>query len=120
MSYIAVATNSFDDATKFYGEQLGFPVVEQWDRDRGRGKRFDLGGLRVEILDNTRERKPLKLGNPADRIHVVIEVDDIETARDQIRVATPAPRSVSWGANLIQIRDPDGVPVTFLQWTGVS
>ena len=48
MSYVALATNAFDAVTKFYGHDLGFPVVEEWDRPTGRGRRFDLLGLRLE------------------------------------------------------------------------
>ena len=116
MSYIALATDSFDEVARFYGESLGFPVVAEWDRAGGRGRRFELGGLRLEVLDNARERKPLRLLDPGDRIHVVVEVDDIDAARGQIKVMTPEPQAVSWGARLFQVRDPDGVPVTFLQW----
>ena len=67
MSYIALATDRFDEVVRFYGTDLGFPVVEQWDRPTARGLRFDLGGMRLEILDNERERNPLTLGAPADR-----------------------------------------------------
>ena len=41
---------------------------------------------------------------------------DIDTARRQLQIAAPAPEAVSWGARLFQVRDPDGVPVTFIQW----
>lgn len=116
MSYVALVTNSFDAIVLFYGEHLGFPVVEQWDRANGRGKRFDLGGLRLEILDNERERQPLRLCDPAGRFHIVVEVDDVEVARRRIAVPTPSPQTTSWGATLFQLRDPDGVPVTFLEW----
>jgi catechol 2,3-dioxygenase-like lactoylglutathione lyase family enzyme len=74
MSYVALVTDRFDEVVQFYGEQLGFPVVNRWDRSNARGLRFDVGGMRLEILDNKRERKPLALGTPADRFHVVIEV----------------------------------------------
>ena len=30
MSYIAFATNRFDAVVGFYGETLGFGIVEQW------------------------------------------------------------------------------------------
>jgi uncharacterized glyoxalase superfamily protein PhnB len=115
MSYLALATGSFESVTRFYGEDLRFPVPAGWDRATGRGRRFDLGGLRLEILDNTRERRPLALGPPAGRVHLVVEVTDIDQAR-QLRTVAPAPESVSWGARLFQVRDPDGVPVTFIQW----
>lgn len=117
MSYVALATDAFEEVAHFYGELLGFPVVSEWDRATGRGKRFDLqGGLRLEILDNRRERTPLPLGTPGDRLHVVVEVADLDAARERIAFAPPPPQSVSWGARLFQVRDPDGVVVTFLQW----
>ena len=72
--------------------------------------------MRLEILDNQREHKPLSLGEPADRFHVVIEVEDIEAVRRKIQIETPSPQTSSWGSRLFQLRDPDGVPVTYLEW----
>jgi len=116
VSYVALATDRFDAVVEFYGMQLGFPVVEEWDRPNARGVRFDLGGMRLEILDNRRERRPLALSEPADRFHIVVEVDEIEDAWRRIEIDAPGPQTTSWGARLFQVRDPDGVPVTFLQW----
>ena len=117
MSYVALATDSFDEVTAFYGDFAGFPVVDEWDRARGRSCRFDLGGgLRLEILDNAREPVPAALATPGDRIHLVIEVDDITSAQQRLGVDPDAVRPVSWGASLFELRDPDGVRVTFLQW----
>ena len=116
MSYVALVTDNFDEVTHFYGELLGFPVVEEWDRDNARGKRFDTGGMRLEIIDNVREKRHLDLGQPADRMHVVIEVDDIETARNSIAVDAPPVTETSWGSRMFQLRDPDGVSVTYLHW----
>jgi catechol 2,3-dioxygenase-like lactoylglutathione lyase family enzyme len=116
MSYVALVTDRFDEVARFYGELLGFPVVDQWDRPNGRGRRFDLGGIRLEILDNDREQQPLTLGETADRFHIVVEVEDIEEARLRIEIEAPPTKDTSWGARLFQIRDPDGVPITFLQW----
>ena len=59
---------------------------------------------------------PLTLGEPADRFHVVVEVEDIEDARHRIKIEAPPSQAVSWGAHLFQVRDPDGIPITFLQW----
>jgi hypothetical protein len=78
--------------------------------------RFDLGGMRLEIIDNQREQRPLDLGAPLDRVHLVVEVDDIEEARDSIKIDAPLPQGTSWGARLFRVHDPDGVPITFLQW----
>ena len=116
MSYVAFVTDRFDEVVRFYGEDLCFPVVSQWDRSNGRGLRFDVGGMRLEIIDNARERKPLALGTPADRFHIVIEVDDIDAVRREIKIDAPPAQTTSWGARIFQVRDPDDVSVTFLQW----
>jgi catechol 2,3-dioxygenase-like lactoylglutathione lyase family enzyme len=117
MSYFALATNKFDEVTDFYGKTLGFSVVERWDRPHGRGRRFDIGGAILEILDNTREREPLAIGSPGERFHLVVEVEDIYKVRCRLSISAPEPIHVSWGAILFQLRDPDGIPLTFLQWT---
>ena len=116
MSYVALVTNRFDEVTRFYGELLGFPVVDQWDRSNARGRRFDAGGMRLEIIDNKREQRPHELGEPADKVHIVVEVENIDQARERIKVDAPPTQDTSWGSRLFQVHDPDGVPVTFLQW----
>ena len=116
MSYVALVTSRFDAVARFYGELLGFPIVEQWDRPNARGRRFDAGGMRLEIIDQEREKRPLELGDPADKVHIVIEVGDIEEARESIKVDAPPAKDTSWGSRLFRIHDPDGIPVTYLQW----
>ena len=32
MSYVALATDRFDEVVRFYSVDLGFPVIDQWDR----------------------------------------------------------------------------------------
>ena len=71
MSYIAQATNHFDEVVRFYSQGLGLPIVASWDCATARGLRFDLGGIQLEILDNSRKLRPLCLGESADRFQVV-------------------------------------------------
>jgi catechol 2,3-dioxygenase-like lactoylglutathione lyase family enzyme len=117
MCFVAVVTNRFDEVTRFYGELLGFPMVKQWDRSNARGRRFDTGGMRLEIIDNEREQHECELAAPSNKFHIVVEVDDIDDARQRINVDAPPTRDTSWGARLFQVHDPDGILVTFLQWT---
>ena len=80
-----------------YAKDLLFPIVEEWDRSNGRGSRPDIGGgLRLEILDNARERQPLLLHPTGDRFHVVVEVADIEAVRRRLTIVLPPTIAVSW------------------------
>ena len=95
MSFVALVTNRFDEVTRFYGELLGFPTVEQWDRSNARGQRFDTGGMRLEIIDNEREQHQCELAPSSSKFHIVVEVDDIEAARQRIDVEAPAVKESS-------------------------
>ena len=117
MSYVALLTNRFDEVTRFYGELLGFPVLDQWDRSNAHGCRFDAGGMRLEIIDNKREKDPRELGETADKVHIVIDVDNIDAAREQLKLDAPPVQDTSWGSRIFRVMDPDGIPVTYLQWT---
>jgi catechol 2,3-dioxygenase-like lactoylglutathione lyase family enzyme len=118
MSYIALATDNFELMSSFYRDTLGFSVLQEWDRPRGRGRRFDLGGgLRLELLDNRREAKPMSVPTLGDRLHIVVEVAHIDEARISITQGAPEVQRLSWGALLFQIRDPDGTPITYIEWT---
>jgi hypothetical protein len=76
--------------------------------------------MRLEVLDNQREPNALRLGEMANRFHLVIEVADINAARACLPLPAPPPQTATWGARLLSVRDPDGVPVTFLEWTGAG
>ena len=118
MSFVALLTDRYDAMVRFYGERLGLPTTERWDRSCARGCRFDLGdGLRLELLDNRREASPRELGEPGDRVQLVIEVADLDAAARSLDPPVPEPTPTSWGARIFQVRDPDGVAVTLLQWT---
>jgi hypothetical protein len=71
--------------------------------------------MKLELLDNQREPEPSLFPPVSDRLHIVVEVVDIDDARTRITVESPEAQRVSWGALLFQIRDPDGTSITYLQ-----
>jgi catechol 2,3-dioxygenase-like lactoylglutathione lyase family enzyme len=113
VGWVALATARYEEACAFYGTTLGCPVVDGWDRPGARATVFDLGGMRLEVLDAAREGK-MALGDPKDRVHLVLEVSDVDAFRRRLRGEAPEPHDTSWGARLLRLRDPDGIPVTVL------
>ncbi|MHC4547909.1 MAG: VOC family protein [Planctomycetota bacterium] len=114
MSYVALLTERYEEVCAFYGHVLGCSVLDSWDRPNARASVFDLQGLSLEILDATRGLR-LELGNPRERVHLVIEVEDVETFRGGLGIPTEQPHEASWGARLFRLKDPDGIPITVLQ-----
>jgi hypothetical protein len=98
--------------TAFYGEALGFPVVDKWDRARRSRVSFDLGGMRLEILDNRRKEVPLLLGRPPTEFILRSRLENIDTAYSMISIAAPAPKiHLFAGARLFELRDPMAIPI---------
>jgi len=116
VSYLCLATAQFDRVFQFYREVLAFPMVREWDRPNARGALLDLNGLRLELLDAMREQRPFALHPPGDRLHVVVEVPDVDAVYRSLALELPEPTTASWGARWFVVRDPDGVPLSFVQW----
>ena len=76
---------------------------------------LNLGGLRVELIDATRERRQPVLETTKQGIHLVIEVTDLSVR--SVALGLPEPAPTSWGARLLTLTDPDGLPVSLLEWT---
>jgi hypothetical protein len=79
-----------------------------------------MGSKQVAQREGEADDPLLELGELADKVQIVVEVEDITRVRELIKVEEPPIQDASWGARLFQVRDPDGVPVTFLQWTGTE
>lgn len=116
MSYVALATEKFDEVLRFYSETLGLAILSQFDRPNARGAFLDLrGGSKLELIDANRQSKPMSIAPKADdRLHIVIETKDIQADAQSLNL--PAPIKTSWSARIIALRDPDNVSVWLLQW----
>jgi catechol 2,3-dioxygenase-like lactoylglutathione lyase family enzyme len=120
MGFVSIATARFDAMSAFYLNTLQGTVLKSWDRSNARGMLLDLGGLRLELMDATRERNPPALREPDGRFHLVIEVTNIAERHQALPEGTPPPVAMSWGASALTLLDPDGLKVSFLQWDGTD
>src|SRR5512134_764812 len=98
MGWVALQTARYEEMCAFYGTTLGCPVVDGWERPSARATVFDLQGMRLEVLDASRERRQAPLGDPKDRVHLVLEVEDVDALRGRIKGEVPEPHDTSWGA----------------------
>jgi hypothetical protein len=76
--------------TWFYGQTLAFLSwtngIDQGDEDDD----FDLGaGVMLELLDNQWEPTPLFIPPGGDRLHIVVEVVDMDETRTKISLQSP-------------------------------
>jgi predicted enzyme related to lactoylglutathione lyase len=103
--FIAVPTEDYDAAVKFYGETLGLPFGKRWG-DMPGGE-FETGNLTIAIMQSEafgQEFKPHGLP-------IEFHVDDVEAARKELES-----RGVEFEGDILDsgvchqtfFRDPDG------------
>lgn len=77
MGFVSLLTQRYDDMAAFYRDRLGGRVEKSWDRAGARGMLLDLGGLRVELMDASREKAAAIAGEHGGRVHLVVEVSGL-------------------------------------------
>jgi predicted enzyme related to lactoylglutathione lyase len=125
---LVVEVDDYDEAVRFYRDELGLAQEEQYDAD---------GGARVMILDAG--RATLELSNPAQidyidtvetgrtgvsqHYRVAFEVDDCATATSRLTAAgaelIAPPTRTPWNSLNARLRGPADVQLTVFTELGV-
>jgi predicted enzyme related to lactoylglutathione lyase len=104
-------TDRFDDACRFYGEILGWPVTRQWD-DSGRGRIFGYGDVgRIELMEGA--------ANPISGVFLSVECDGVDALAGRLAAAgvalTQPVADQPWGHRNVGVVDPTGLTVMFFE-----
>jgi predicted enzyme related to lactoylglutathione lyase len=109
-------TDHFEEACRFYGELLGWPVTREWPADdgQGRGRIFGYGDVgRVELIEQDGV-------GPVDGVFLAVEHQGVDALHDRLLVAGAAvmraPADQPWGHRNMTVQDPSGIEVTFFEW----
>lgn len=111
---ILVGATDFARSSAFYGDLLGFDVVEQWDDPDGRGTLFRAtdGGI-IEIFEDS----PHHPFRAPSGVKVAVQVDDADQLFERVvaggaEVVDPVAER-PWGHRNFEILDPVGLPLVF-------
>ena len=113
-------TLNYESMCHFYGDTLGWAVVEAWDRPGTRGSVFApagaVTGATVEILELEGVGVP---GVAPVNLVLTIFVDDARAAHGQLqRTGAAIVRGLedtSWGHRSFGIDDPDGLRIWIVE-----
>lgn len=104
-------TDCFDEACRFYGEILGWPITKEWD-EGGRGRIFGYGeSARLELLEGTPD--------PVTGVVLSVEVADLDAVAATLTTAgsvlTQPPAVQPWGHRNLALVDPAGVTLVLFE-----
>ena len=111
-------TLNYDTMRRFYGEALGFPVIESWDEGTAnRGTVFGIsGGGTLEVLHLGDVPQPAV---PIVNLDVVIQVDDAHAWHDHLHAKgvtiARGLETQEWGHRSFGVDDPDGLRLWFVE-----
>jgi catechol 2,3-dioxygenase-like lactoylglutathione lyase family enzyme len=108
-------TEHFDDACRFYGDVLGWPVTKQWPAGdgQGRGCIFGYGAVgRVELIEHD-------TSVPVSGVFLGVESHDVAALHDRLLAAgATIVRGLAdqpWGHRNLAVLDPTGIEIVCFQ-----
>lgn len=104
----------FYTVREFYETELGYNVVNEWDRPDSKGVMFDVGGTIVELLTPEKGYRPI-VG--ADVSWEVGNVWQLFEAMEDKPCIIRGLKDNDWGDTSFHIQDPEGFQITFFTKT---
>ena len=124
-SRIVLRARNFERTTRFYGETLALPRVQNWESEDGRGACFQAGQVVIEVRGRTTGElgdlrdEAYEYQGPQQKLALSFLVPSAEKAYEELlfrdkNIPGGLRRDVD-GTLLFDTHDPDGVHIAFRQ-----
>jgi catechol 2,3-dioxygenase-like lactoylglutathione lyase family enzyme len=125
---VVIKAKNFDRTARFYGEVLGLPRLQSWEREDARGALFQAGSAVVEVMgrprtENGREwDETYDYQGPQHKMVLSLVVPSAEKAYEALHLREKnipgGLRDGEDGTRVFQTHDPDGVVILFREAGG--
>lgn len=125
---VAIRAKNFDRTTRFYGEVLGLPRLQSWEREDARGALFQIGSGVVEVVGRAQTEaaqgwdEAFDYQGPEQKMTLTLVVPSAEKAYETLLLRDQnipgGLRHLEDGTLIFQTHDPDGVMIVFRQAEG--
>lgn len=120
---VVIRATFFERTCRFYGESLGFPRLQSWDREDSRGALFQAGAGVVEIHGRPADADPrdrdeaYAAQGPLTKVTMTVVVSSAEQAYQECQFRDKnipgGLRRAADGGLVFETHDPEGVRVHF-------
>jgi len=120
---IVIKAKHFDRTARFYGEVLGLPRLQSWEREDARGALFQAGSAVVEVIGRPRTEgasgwdETYDYQGPQQKMVLSLVVPSAEQAYQALHLRDKnipgGLRDGDDGTRVFQTHDPDGVVILF-------
>lgn len=121
---VALTSQDFERAVKFYCEGLGIEPAAIWNNDGGRALMLEMGKATLELFDERQAEviDDLEAGKRVSgQIRFALQVPDLQAAMERLlthgATLVHPPVKTPWGDFNVRLQDPDGMQITLFQAT---
>lgn len=122
---VVIHAKNFDRTAAFYGDVLGLPRLQSWEREDARGDLFQVGAGVVEVIGRPRSDagrgwdEIYDYQGPHHKLTLTLVVPSAEKAYQELQLRNRnipgGLRHTEDGTLIFETHDPDGVHVVFRQ-----
>jgi lactoylglutathione lyase len=117
---LALTSESFDDALRFYRDVLGLPVLSSWERETGSGAILDAGRATLELLSPKQAEQidEIEVGETgvSGPVRIALEVGDSVELAARLAAAGAellgGPVVTPWSDRNVRLCTPEGIQLT--------
>ena len=117
---LALTSDDYDGALRFYRDVLGLPVVSSWERDTGRGAIVDAGRATLELLSPKQAEQidEIEVGRSgvSGPVRIALRVADSVELAARLAAAgaeqLAEPVVTPWSDRNVRLRTPEGIQLT--------
>jgi len=117
---LALTSDDYDGALRFYRDVLGLPVVSSWERDTGSGAILDAGRATLELLSPKQAEQidEIEVGRSgvSGPVRIALRVADSVELAARLAAAgaeqLAEPVVTPWSDRNVRLRTPEGIQLT--------
>ena len=117
---LALTSDDYDGALRFYRDVLGLPVVSSWERDTGSGAILDAGRATLELLSPKQAEQidQIEVGRSgvSGPVRIALRVADSVELAARLAAAgaeqLAEPVVTPWSDRNVRLRTPEGIQLT--------
>jgi catechol 2,3-dioxygenase-like lactoylglutathione lyase family enzyme len=120
-SRVVIKVADYRKSFEFYHDILGFKLSNSWQRKDSWGALFNVGPAIVEIIWFPEGAGLLDCAfqPERDKMDIIFDVSDVDILYQRLQELdiniVKKPYDAPWGYRLFKIKDPDGIPLSFME-----
>ena len=122
LEFLLVCPEDWGNSMRFWRDALGLEVASDWSDDHHHGTALKFGKSHIIVADHE-EIRDAELGFPIEhgKPYVYVKVKGLDALVTHLKSKNipvlSGPLKLHWGPRLASVKDPEGVPVMFIEWT---